>query len=227
MAPGASKQRSRTFGMLDLHPREVSLRGLLPSSPHCVPEIIVKSGRRELPVVVAARKTRRDRGSGPVPRSVFQRISHVLIVWSPRFQQSSVSESVEPKRRPAYLAYQADRPETTSERKRRAPRKSGRLPRGVKLADHTESSRVYDPSRKPRTFIVLSRPFVNNLDDTPTDMSESKIEIQHLEQGETVKQETTHLEHFPATTTYEYAADHAPRVRLATWLVLLVRDRPG
>lgn len=57
-------------------------------------------------------------------------------------------------------------------------------------------------------------------------MSESKIEIEHLERGETVKQKTTHLEHLPATTTtYEYADDHhAPRVRLATWLVLLVRD---
>jgi hypothetical protein len=84
--------------MLDLHPREVSLRGLPPGFPQYVLEIIVRVGRRELPAVVAARKTRRDRGSGPVPRSVFQRISHVLIVRSPRFQQSSISESVEPKK---------------------------------------------------------------------------------------------------------------------------------
>jgi hypothetical protein len=83
----------------------------------------------------------------------------------------------------------------------------------------------------PVASLVLSsspaRTSTDNLDDTSADMSESKIEIQHLEQGETVKQETTHLEHSPETTTYEYADDHAPRVRLATWLVLLVRDRPG
>jgi hypothetical protein len=98
MAPGVEAK------VTNLWHAPITPKGSEPAgSPTEFPTLRARNNRKSRPPRASLRgrseKDRnRERGPGPVPRSVFQRISHVLIVRSPRFQQSSVSESVEPKK---------------------------------------------------------------------------------------------------------------------------------